>query len=239
MTEFELEVNKRIKELVDKSGLTQKEIAADAGINHTKLNKIMNPEKYTTTANAEDIASLARVLNVSTDYLLTGAEFGEREEQDLLKRMDSHDAKTAVTALAQFMIMCPYSFGLIEGKGTGKYYDPNVPEPIEWETDNLSLTIGDGSIFPKDEDLPPNVEIPYYGDYSYLVWSGILNDLDKLRTIGSFKPSQLMKMAEVIIADHLNNNGIEPSLNSEGDFVRIAGLPNIFKEGVARGKESI
>lgn len=110
MTDFESKVNARIISLANESGFTQREIADGTGISPSKLSKILNPEKYNVTTNVEDVANLAKFFSVPTDYLLTGAEFGDIEAPDLDEKLDNCDSKTAVLALADLMILAPFKY---------------------------------------------------------------------------------------------------------------------------------
>lgn len=196
MTQFEEEVINRIKTLVEDSGGKQKEIATQAGVSTSKMSKIMNPKKYKATVNIEDIANFAEVFDVSTDYLLTGADFGKREEVELTKKLDSFDLETCVLGLAQFVFISSFSlFNTPAGIFLEAYkYDENQPlSEILWqenrgEYDNPSLG------FRKIEYSGNPAEEGNHRDMA--IWGHLFNQVSQIASLEGFTNTEKYSMVK-------------------------------------------
>lgn len=210
MTDFELAVNGRIKALLEeakKNGINQSAIARDANILESKLTKIKKSEA---TANAEDIANLAHVLGVSTDYLLTGADYGERETVDLMQSADNYDLKVCLKSLFVFLLLSRMP---IEEYGEGFWIDGN-------KFDEKNLTVLDARLqHTKGLDYydDPHSSITFYDrdnpmeQYSeYRIWRTFLEQFDHIRQLDVLTNSAKIKLAEELIDSYTKAYKLSP-----------------------------
>lgn len=68
----QLEFGKRIKELRNRKGVTQEEMAEDLNISYVHINKIEGGKRG---CSVDLIMELSSYFSVSTDYLLTGIDY--------------------------------------------------------------------------------------------------------------------------------------------------------------------
>ncbi len=64
-----MNIGERIAELMNKEGLTQKELAIMAGVTESTLSRYLNDERQ---PKAEILANIATALNTTSDYLING-----------------------------------------------------------------------------------------------------------------------------------------------------------------------
>ncbi len=64
-----MNIGERIAELMNKKGLTQKELATMAGVTESTLSRYLNNERK---PKAEILANIATALNTTSDYLING-----------------------------------------------------------------------------------------------------------------------------------------------------------------------
>lgn len=81
---FNLEIAQRVKTAREHLGLTQRELAREAGLTQQQISSLESGKRSLTSYG---FVKLAKALNVSTDFLFTG-ETG-RWESELLERFSS------------------------------------------------------------------------------------------------------------------------------------------------------
>ena len=81
-----MKIGEKIKELLEQSNITQRDLAATIGIDETTLSRIISGERE---AKADTISNIATALHVTTDYLLDiedNSNFDAKKEIRLLAR---------------------------------------------------------------------------------------------------------------------------------------------------------
>lgn len=74
---------KRLRELIEREGISQRELAEDIGITEAALSRYMNGNRI---PNGENLYNLATALRTTTDYLL-----GRDDEENFNKQISYED----------------------------------------------------------------------------------------------------------------------------------------------------
>ena len=101
----------RLREEIEYKGILIKEISAEIGISNNTFLSYINSRNV--MPNVETAVKIAKVLNVSVEYLVTGEDFLHTEKnkylRDLIKDLSNIDEKT-------LLVLKPMIHALAQGK---------------------------------------------------------------------------------------------------------------------------